>query len=516
MLVVLPAEAFARALTSGYIGGQNGRASTSTSDSPRAAQIFAFEEPINRSVLSRVGQDSAVFLEIDASGLDLENIAPKVFSVGSQLRISKVERALFQSRDGLRNFEATYFQFPDIPSELISTEVAEITFEDGSKPDLEMQIPAVSDGVLIDLDRRDASCGLSAILVEQLLQGGLDEQVSGWLQLEPEKYEQGHLWRGIALTALDSIDPEVAEVDTVIWGEFFEAAIGHRSERGFDRRSLLEEVRGRLPAFILEQPKVAKWFAVAKDVLEARRDPPPFDDEGSIGRRAALAALINHDFASLADLNMGKKVGFLVKIFIGAFNGLSRLPANFKGESRRLDATLEIGERLEKGEPSALQVTGQTSTEDLAHLDILMLDDVLLFERKADPLPHRMMLRARALEAGLRLAPEEKSGRLRVYLNEEDAVRIYVDDGPVSPMVNPVVRFWTPVVKITARTPSAAKMRDILALSWHSGCSIGTYKVDGNLMLCAYVFVLTNTLDREEFDFYIASLEKFVNDMTTI
>jgi hypothetical protein len=63
---------------------------------------------------------------------------------------------------------------------------------------------------------------------------------------------------------------------------------------------------------------------------------------------------------------------------------------------------------------------------------------------------------------------------------------------------------------MTSRLPSSIDLRALLGLSWRTGCAIGTYEVDGQPMLCAYVVLLTNTLDREEFEFHVETLQTFV------
>lgn len=508
VFAVVPCEQLARALASGFLGGERSGGVGLPNAAATATGIPCFIDRVPRWALDAVVGDVPAILSINVSGCRVEDSKNGSYLLPGIVGMDRVDKVIFQDRGQLDNFRATYTLFPDIPGDLLPLEVDTKSVDEArSEPQGEDDLTGFL-GQSVNLRDIDAACGFSALLFDELFEGGLDEEITRFLQSNLLSQVGSLSWSSIAAAALEGISPTASPADLAVWKSVVTAITGHIGERGFDRRSVLEEARNLVPTAAFDD-EVGKWFQVANDVLGARRDPPPFDDHGSIGRRAALALLILHDYEGLAGLEMGRRVGALVRLFVGAFTGLSRLPAKYKNDRSRLSAILSLGERLARGAGGQLEFSTKKFSEDLGYSDEVALDGVALIERKTDASPHRMMLRARALEAGLKIAPDDKSGRLRIISGKQDETKIFIEDDPVSLKSHPVVRFWTPIRKLTARSPSFAKKRELLELSWEFGCAIGSAEVDGQMTLCAYVVLLMNTLDREEFDFYVANLDRF-------
>jgi hypothetical protein len=506
MIIPIATDEFARALAAGYVAGDGKGGAMKAGFQEASPLLLAFAGPVPSWALPTDAVGHTVFLTVDMAGLSVSQVASGCFVVPTFLRTERIKEAIFPEQDHLENFKATYAQFPDIPMGTMAFRVSQVETVSADQPS---NLPSALRGVTVDgptYGVLDAACGWASILVLQLLEGKLDEEVAGSLSAVDGKKS----WRELAELSLASYDRRCTEFDKAIWGAIVEAAIDHRSERGFDRRVLLDDARGRLGDDIREHAEVAKWFAYTRDVLEARRDPPLLNDEGSIGRRAALVILLAHDLSSVEAFKCGLRVASLAKLFVGAFKGISRLGAEFKNDMRRLGAAQEIGERIASGKASSIDYSAKTYDEDLSVLDTVLHDGKPLIQRRAEPSPHLMLLRARVLEAGLRISVDDSTGRLRIISEHKDAIRIFVEDNPIHQKTHPVVRFWTPIRKMTSRLPSSIDLRALLGLSWRTGCAIGTYEVDGQPMLCAYVVLLTNTLDREEFEFHVETLQTFV------
>ncbi|WP_170595662.1 hypothetical protein [Ruegeria arenilitoris] len=509
VFAVVPCEQLARALASGFLGGERSGGVGLPNAAATATGIPCFIDRVPRWALDAVVGDVPAILSISVSGCRVEVAENGSHLLPGVVGMDRVEKVIFQDQGQLDNFRATYTLFPDIPGDLLPLEVDTKSIDEArSEPQGEDDLTCFL-GQSVNLRDIDATCGFSALLFDELFEGGLDEEITRFLQSSLLGQVGSLSWPSIAAAALEGISPSASPADLAVWKSVATAITSHIGERGFDRRSVLEEARDLVPTEALGDDEVGKWFKIANDILGARRDLPPLDDHGSIGRRAALALLISQDYEGLAGLEMGRRVGALVRLISGAFTGLSRLPAKYKNEKSRLSATLRLGNLFVRGEGGQLKFSAKKFNEDLSYSDKVVLNGEALIERRTGASPHRMMLSARALEAGLKIAPDDETGRLRITSEKSDETRIFIEDDPVSLKSHPVVRFWTPIRKLTARSPSSAKKRELLELSWEFGCAIGSTEVEGQMTLCAYVVLLTNTLDRDEFDFYVSNLDRF-------
>ncbi|MFY0690761.1 MAG: hypothetical protein JXR14_02425 [Paracoccaceae bacterium] len=508
LLVPLKATEFARSLASTFVVG-NMPLREEPSDAKYKDAVMGFQGFIPGWADRSSEGDPLVLLEVPQTGDEVETNVPGCYFFKSPPRITAVCSASFENSDLMQDFAATYLSFPDVPESLVELKVSEFRrAEEALLGEEELDVSSLAPQTGIK-ESVDALAGWSRVLVENFFSGAFDQEISEILSRNCNDGESSWTWERLATNALEGLDQKASDADKVIWVAVVSLLLKHRLERGFDRRAVLEELQAELSKKDKLDEVLERWITVSRDIATARREMAPLSDEGSIGQRAALAILVAQDPRGIDGLSAGTKVAFLSKLFAGAFQGMSRAAGEQKNDCAQLDVTLEIAERIVAGQAAELKLGSRTYDSDLRSSDEIVLNGAVVGRRVSEPAPHRIMLRARAMEAGQKILPEEKTGRLRVVSREADKAEIYVEDESGSIKSNPLVRFWTPLLKVTSRTPSAAKTRELLEKSWETGCAVGISEVDGVKMLCCYFVVLTNTLDREEFEHHVGALQAF-------
>ncbi|GGE57408.1 hypothetical protein GCM10011517_26490 [Actibacterium pelagium] len=508
LLVPLRATELARSLASAYVVS-NTPVGHDGDDKTHEGVTIGFRTHLPRWADRSSEGDPLVVLKVEATGEEVETNVPGCVRFKSPLRITGVSCASFETKDLMQDFVATYLSFPDIPENLVKLEVSEIPRlekDAAGESVLELGTPSLE---ALSRDTMDGLAGWCRVLVENMNKGEFDQEISGIVSRGCKGPEVTWSWKRLAENALEELDSDAKQADKVIWGELVSLLLKHRSERGFDRRAVLQQLEMELSREGEIDENTSRWISVSRDIAAARRDMAPLSDEGSVGQRAALAIFVAQDPRGIDGLGAGRRVAFLAKLFAGAFQGISRAAGELKNDPAQLDAALEIAERIPAGQTSELEIGSRSYDSDLRSSDDIILNGSVIGRRVSEPTPYRIMLRARAMETNQKILPERETGRLRIVSRDGDKVKIYLEDEPGSILSNPLVRFWTPLQKVTARSPSAKKLKEILAESWRTGCAVGIYEVDGTQMLCCYVVILTNTLDREEFEHHVASLRSF-------
>lgn len=499
VLVPVTKPALAKSLSSGFISA-NWLGEQEAGQSGGREAVFGFRRVVPSWALSQGDEDPCVILEI-ASPSEITESGDIVF-FRAPPRVTQVTAAHFTSDDQLRDFQATYLAFPDIPNDLLPLCVSAVPLGEVEKRPEMLELPVE----LADRGRLDALAGWNLVLLDELLTGELSREV--W-SIDPRYGDDG--WKSIATSVLDSVHPGASEHERLIWSEMMSLALAHRASRGFDRRALLDEFSGRVKASGEVHDGVHKWIEVVEEVLSAQRDLPPFSDEKSIGARAALAILLAQDEQAIESLSAGPKVAFLARLFIGAFQGLSRAAGKAKNDRRKLDATLSASELVARGQTAQFTIGKRSYDRNLRSTDEILLNGSAVLERVSDAPAYLMMLNARARETGQVIVPEEGTGRLCIAVPEDDNSKVYMEEEPGSDELNTLVRVWKPLTKVTSRAPAAAKLKDILEKSWASGCAVGIRDINGQKMLCCNAVFLMNTLDRDEFEYHVSRIREFAS-----
>lgn len=422
-------------------------------------------------------------------------------------RISSVTEAIFANQSELDNFVASYAAFPDVPVDVVpcgvSSQSGDLFAGEASKEAIEN----LEETRLTEFEGRDLYCGWSAGLVNIMEAGGFDGELQeyfGRINIEKSSNAFVDHVRKILL----AFDPESTEVDLDIWSAVAETAMNSKSRHGFDRLRLVESVE----AWLLEKgkraPKYSKWLEVAKDVVSARRGPPPLGDDGSLGQRAGVAFLLAHEPATIEFLEAGEKVKALVSTLAMAFLGYARSDVKFKKPLSKMDGILTLAEAIEAGTAGELNIRTGRFDQEMNERDTFSLNGKEIAFRVRSVSSYVLLLRAHAVDAGLQLLVDEDLGRLYLDLGRAADLKIFIDQEALPESSLPVVRFWAPVVEMKARTPSAAALRKLLEKSWSTGCALGINSLGDKDFLCAFVTQLTNTLDRDEFDAHVTNIRK--------
>ncbi len=428
------------------------------------------------------------------------------------LRVSDVEQARFASQAELDNFFASYSAFPDVPTDIVEAVVFEQAGDlfDGGKEIEPISNPEGQKA--IDPYSRDFFCGWSAGLIKVLESGDFDQEVEDYFSnvgsVAANNRVDVH-----ANGLLRAFDPEAKEADQAIWAALVVLAMETRGTHGFDRLDLIDRIDSHLVSCGQKNESVITWLEVARDIVSARRDPTPLDDKGSLGQRASLAFVLAHEPDAIEYLDAGRKVTALVSVLVSAYQGYARAGVNLKRPLSRMDAVLNVAEAVETGSAGEFQAEIGRLDAEMNEQDVFLLNGTTIVQRDKEVSPYRLMLRARALEAGMKLLVDERLGLLFVEPSRADNHKIFIDEDPSSRRGQPVVRFWAPLVEMKAKKPNAGEVRSLLAKSWETGCALGIHSFDGGSHLCAFVTQLTNTLDRDEFDAHVKNIGRMAASM---
>ncbi|WP_170610703.1 hypothetical protein [Ruegeria arenilitoris] len=422
-------------------------------------------------------------------------------------RISSVKEAIFANQSELDNFVASYAAFPDVPVDLVPCGVSSQPGDLFAGEASEEAIENLEETGKAEFEERDLYCGWSTGLVNLMETGGFDGELKEYIA-RVDRDKSANAFVDHVQKILLAFDPEATEVDLDIWSAVADTAMNSRSRHGFDRLRLVESVEGWLSDKGKTDPKYSRWLEVAKDVVSARRDPPPLNDDGSLGQRAGVAFLLAHDPETIEFLEAGEKVKALVSTLAMAFLGYARSDLKFKKPLSKMDGILTLAEAIEAGSAGNLLIETGRLDKEMNENDIFAISGKEIARRVRSVSSYGLMLRARAMEAGMRLLVDEDHGRLYLDLGDQAGLKIFIDQEASAKSSQPVVRFWAPLVEMKARTPGAAAVRKLLEKSWATGCALGINSLGDKDYLCAFVTQLTNTLDRDEFDAHVTSIKK--------
>lgn len=426
-------------------------------------------------------------------------------------RISSVNEAIFANQSELDNFVASYAAFPDVPVDLVPCDVSSQPGDLFAGETSKEAIENLEGTGKTEFEERDAYCGWSTGLVNLMEAGGFDGELQEYFaRIDMEKSAKAFVdhVRQILL----AFDPEATEVDLDIWSAVADTAMNSRSRHGFDRLRLVESVEGWLSEKGKTDPKYSKWLEVAKDVVSARRDPPPLGDDGSMGQRAGVAFLLAHEPETIEFLEAGEKVKALVSTLAMAFLGYARSDVKFKKPLSKMDGVLTVAEAIEAGTAGELIVQTGRFDQEMNERDTFALNGKEIAFRVRSVSSYVLLLRAHAVDSGMQLLVDEDLGRLFLDLGGAADLKIFIDREAPPESSLPVVRFWAPVVEMKARTPGAAEVRKLLEKSWSTGCALGINSLGDKNFLCAFATQLTNTLDRDEFDAHVTSIRKMATE----
>lgn len=306
--------------------------------------------------------------------------------------------------------------------------------------------------------------------------------------------------------SLRAFDPTADDLDVAVWRAAVQGLRKRFRNRGFDRQEFLSEIRAAIEG--LGQKGIA-WADGCRKVINAEIDIPELDDNAKLGRRAALALILAHEPAAIAELShsfgVGPKVAALVTQAVYAFAGLSRLDASNKRPANQLNGILALAEAMESGKPVELECRPGKVGADFSRIIHVSIAGNEVFERLVQPPPYLLMLKARALEAGYEVDVDQELGKLLINKRQGRHPAIIIEDesGPVPGQ--PVVNLVLPLAKLGVR-PTTALLKSYLEAAWQNATAIGLRSDKDGETVCALASLPLATLDQDELEFHVERL----------
>jgi hypothetical protein len=437
---------------------------------------------------------SRTVVEIEVPPSECDDIDGATLVAAPQ-RVTRAKVARFETQDDLRNFEASYSPFPDVPTGLIETAIGGFAKVDRQQPEIIAQ-PNGSrrkDGVALNYFGGWAA-GLADFANDRKISKIVVEHLN----------ELGDKPATLARSLLQRCNPNATPTDLAIWTTTIQVISEKAAARGFDRLKVLHEIGERIPS-TADAKALRTWLLTCERVVKSVIDPPPLDDDGSIGQRAALSVLLASDVRAARNigrtLGAGQIVQFLATVAAFAFEGLTRASSEAKGNRAKLDALLDTAERIQ-----SLENRGQPPVgSGLTNVEAAQTSQAgQTSAQPKNPSAAQLILRARAIESGFEIFDNDATGETHIETPAASGTRIFLEDDPSSTPSHSVVRF---VVELKALPAKPGKQtQELLELAWSTGCAIGIRTDERGSFACAFSSQPTGTLDRDEFAFHIERL----------
>lgn len=398
------------------------------------------------------------------------------FSVAAGLhRVTLVKECQVPSEGAKAAFEATFNPFPDVPARLVPLVAKKFPALKG--PSLGLGSEPVDDGGLEgSREAIDAVAGWVAGLIANFECHGL---VGPRLSLAG--YASDGI-AGLATAALASLAPGSTRIDIEIWKAVVREKVAPSAARIGDRHGIIAAVGEQLAGSLGASPEANAWLSKVSDVVSAKCDLPPLGDDGSIGKRAALALVLGDTSGRLP---MGARVSALVSLATNASMGFSRLPASGLKDNRdRLDALLGLAGRIVAREVPVLELVPRGIDADFSFSADLCADGKVLASRKVLPPPWLQGVREAARASELEAVPGPAPGVVVIMPGESipHAAIIERQDGPTGPCL----RVSVALCAVKPKAPALPAMRAVLEAAWESGLTVGIRSGPAGQELCLF------------------------------
>jgi hypothetical protein len=486
---------WALALASGYIGGPAKNDAAADFQTGAGGNVRGFIDAVSRRALEAGEAGPRVVIAFPARSCGVE-LAPDHAFCRAPLRVTHARNAFFRSPDELLNFKASYGAFSDVPIELVPMEIADVPVTDAdvsvqsdTERDLEIRRKRV---------RLDQMGGWAGAAVRLMHEATFDTALA--------KHFTTLATGGISMasSALLAFDPGAAEVDVEVWASTVSTLLENSGNQGFDRAAMLD----RIGSGLSKTDESEAWIQGCRRIFNTEVDVPKLDDSRNIGRRAALGLMLAHKPSAVDELEesfgAGPCVRALISLAASAFTGLARLDREYKTGRSQLDGILEIAECLEEGRRLDVKFDGPRLEQDLSMITVISVNGQRVLERSSEPLPHLLMLKARAQEAGFTVRVDEQVG-LVIQEKQGKGPMIQVQEDPDSLPEQPVARLAVELGQLKSR-PTTDMLRRYLAAAWNNSCAIGLCERDGQSMICGFASLPLATLDRDEFLHHVRRL----------
>lgn len=500
-LAPLHADNFALALASGYIGGSLKEDAAEDIQSSAGDGVVGFNDSVPAWALSEGEPGDRVIVGIPREGRPPEKGHPELLS--GPIRITSVKSVYFKDDASLANFVASYDAFPDVATSLVEKKVNWPVTDMDRPSSFNFKRPSEAS----PRAQLDFFGGFGAGLVQVFASSEFDDALRSFLQQPGTGVAEN------ARSLLLALEPRSSGLDWAIWGAAVEALRKRFGKKGFDRREFLADIEADV---ISLGPEAESWVKGCQKVIDAEIDIPSLADNEKIGRRAALAIMLSHDPSGLDDLQenleAGPMVRALVTVAVYAFAGLSRTGEELKTPAARLDAVLEIGERLLAGQPVEVGIETSRIANDLTRNQLIKIAGKRALEKVVEPPAYMVMLKARIQEAGYKVELDAASGRIGIRSARAKTELITVEDCPGSTPGNPLVSFVLPISSLGAR-PTVATLKKLMSAAWEHATTVALRQLDGKDEVVALASMPLATLDRDELSFHVERLLLLSSDL---
>ena len=477
LLVPMLAENWALSLATGFIGGRPRHDVATDAQSLFEGGIVGAKGKVPGWMLQHGETGARVLLEVSVPAAAVEEEGGFLIVRGLQ-RVTQVKSCRFPSEDAKKDFSATYGAFPDVPANLVPAVVKKMPV--AGAPGLDLPVPVVAaEGLEEERQAVDLACGWIAGLVSLFGDPSLDALYGGPVQAGPNGNQA---LAGIAGQALLALAPEASDVDLAIWRAVVATLLAPAAQRANGRHGVLDAVEERLQGEGALGTDAAAWLSKSSDVVSAKCDLPPLSDDGSIGRRAALAAVIGDASGALP---LGNRVAALVSLVSLASTGFTRSGiGGIKGDHGTLDGLLSLGQGLANGTVPEFNVIVGSLDADFCAAESLVADGKIIANRKRAAPLWAGPLQDAASRQGLLLAPDPDSGLLGAA---EQATGEQVLFEEVTGPEGPELRAWVTLAIAKGKSPGLKALGGLLDEAWKSGTQVGIRKDVGGDRVCAFI-----------------------------
>lgn len=504
------ADNWAYFLSTGYIGGAYLENLSSDFQNNTGSLISGFKEFPPRWALDigDVGTRVVVELDIDNTTLELNE---NFYVYDELLDITRAKQVYFATEDELNNFHASYNLFNDVPNNLIPSSVKSFPQED--EIDNKKLFQRVSNKNFQELrEQKDLFGGWVIELLDCFEEQSENLILTHLLNPEIVSNTKKSV-DNLILSILRAAQVEQHYVDEIIWKTTISTILEKKSDRGFDKLQLLKEIEDKLQENTDFKNEIENWISSCRKIITAEQELRGYkDEEGKLGRITALYAVIAHQAEDVKNLiinkSIGHKVSVLLRLVAGAFDGLSRSENKIKTDLKKIKILIDFSERIQKGIKTEIIKDDIFLSKNLEYqLQNYNYNGSTVFQKKISLPTYIQQLKFCAEKSNIKLYKEEDSDS--IYLLN-DNTKIFCE--LIKTKDKEVIDFYV-LASNNQFINDKDYLLDILKLASQIGTPIGIRKISKEDTIIAFIHLLTDTLDQDEFEYTIAQLTKFPKEI---
>ena len=507
-------------LSSGYIGNRFDDKTPDDFQYNSGHSVSGFLEYPEDWAL-KIGSDSStVIIEIDITNLLLEK-AQHFYYVNKLIRVTRANKAYFTSEMEIKNFNATFRHFKEIPIDLIPKEVTKKLIKVPSESPNITPSNKFHKFLTTDRNSKDTLCGWFNQVLQFLSSDSLSELVLEHINSCNLQVPNDKLTYRLSLSALRTVQGECEFADETIWQVSVDCILKQREQKDFDRLTLIDEINKELSDAIdrssppeHEREKIIKWVALVTEIFNSERDMPSFQNEekGKLGRMAAIHSLNYFKLEQAMEVyknnNAGSSIAMLVKFVAGAFTGFERIESPFKQNKIKLGGFLNLIEKIQLDNQinliiGSVELDLHTKSESISY----QTENQFCFEiRKEAPLFIQSLI-IMSKKLGLSLQKDTISEAF--YVESKLKNRIYLRKREKTEKVAETIDFYSPIVECTKKT-TLKKLHEVLKLAASDSCPVIMQPINGKQFLCILLTFLPDTFDQAEFNYVVQKFDLFL------